>query len=230
MYSTRILMLLVLGAVFAASSMRAQDLSNYRQFRLESDLVSVAKQTGMKPSDAKTIHDRPALIQELAWYPNRTLGASTRSPDSVDELRFSFYNGELFQIVIRYDRDRTKGLTEADLIEAISAKHGATSNSAGKTITFSSSQVYNDKETVIARWEDAQYSFNLYRSSYQPTFGMVVFSKRLDILARAAVAAAIQLDEQEAPQREVDRQNALAREDRISSEKARVINKPSFLP
>jgi hypothetical protein len=145
-------------------------------------------------------------------------------------LRFSFYNGELFQIVIRYDRDRTKGLTEADLIEAISAKHGATSNSAGKTITFSSSQVYNDKETVIARWEDAQYSFNLYRSSYQPTFGMVVFSKRLDILARAAVATAIQLDEQEAPQREVDRQNAAARENRLSSEKARVLNKPSFLP
>jgi hypothetical protein len=230
MYSTRILMLLVLGTAFAASSMRAQDLSIYRQFRLESDLVSVAKQTGMKPSDAKTIHDRPALIQELAWYPNRTLGASTRTPDSVDELRFSFYNGELFQIVIRYDRDRTNGLTEADLIEAISAKHGATSNSAGKTITFSSSQVYNDKETVIARWEDAQYSFNLYRSSYQPTFGMVVFSKRLDILARAAVATAIQLDEQEAPQREVDRQNAAARENRISSEKARVINKPSFLP
>jgi hypothetical protein len=80
MYSTRILMLLVLGAAFAASSMRAQDLSNYRQFRLESDLVSVAKQTGMKPSDAKTIHDRPALIQEMAWYPNRTLGASARTP------------------------------------------------------------------------------------------------------------------------------------------------------
>jgi hypothetical protein len=59
---------------------------------------------------------------------------------------------------------------------------------------------------------------------------MVVFSKRLDILARAAVATAIQLDEQEAPQREVDRQNAAARENRISSEKARVINKPSFLP
>lgn len=230
MYSTRIFMLLVLGTAFAASSMRAQDLSSYRQFRLESDLVFIAKQTGMTPSDAKTIHDRPALIQELAWYPNRTLGASTRTPDSVEELRFSFYNGELFQIVIRYDRDRTKGLTEADLIEAISAKHGATANSAGKTITFSSSQVYNDKETVIARWEDAQYSFNLYRSSYQPTFGMVVFSKRLDILARAAVATAIQLDEQEAPQREVDRQNAAARENRISSEKARVINKPSFLP
>ena len=179
MYSTRIFMLLVVGTTLAASSMRAQDLSSYRQFRLESDLVSVAKQTGMKPSDAKTIHDRPALIQELAWYPNRTLGVATRTPDSVDELRFSFYNGELFQIVIRYDRDRTKGLTEADLIEAISAKQGATSNSAGKTITFSSSQVYNDKETVIARWEDAQYSFNLYRSSYQPTFGMVVFSSGL---------------------------------------------------
>jgi hypothetical protein len=230
MYSICVLAFLAVGTLFLAPLVWAQNLSSYRQFRLESDLVSVAKQTGMKPSDAKAIHSRPALIQELQWYPNRTLGASSRTPDSVEELLFSFYNGELFQIVIRYDRERTKGLTETDLVEAISAEHGVASTLTGKTITFSSSQVYNDKETVIARWEDAQYSFNLYRSSYQPTFGMVVFSKRLDTLARAAVATAIRLDEQEAPQREIDRQNATARENRIDSEKARVLNKPIFRP
>ena len=59
--------------------------------------------------------------------------------------------------------------------------------------------MYNDSEKVIARWEDSQYSFNLFRSSYQPTFGMVVFSKRLDALARLAIVEAIRLDEQEAP-------------------------------
>jgi hypothetical protein len=230
MYSIFVLAFLAVGTLFLAPLVWAQNLSSYRQFRLESDLVSVAKQTGMKPSDAKAIHSRPALIQELQWYPNRTLGASSRTPDSVEELLFSFYNGELFQIVIRYDRERTKGLTEADLVEAISAERGVALKLPGKTITFSSTQVYNDTETVIARWEDAQYSFNLYRSSYKPTFGMVVFSKQLDILARAAVATAIRLDEQEAPQREIERQNAAARENRIDSEKARMLNKPIFRP
>jgi hypothetical protein len=150
--------------------------------------------------------------------------------DSVAELLFSFYNSDLFQIVIRYDREKTKGLTEADMVEAISTERGVASTLAGRTITFSSTQVYNDNETVIARWEDAQYSFNLYRSSYEPTFGMVVFSKRLDILARAAVATAIRLDDEEAPQRETDRQNTAAREERIDLEKARALNKPTFRP
>jgi hypothetical protein len=230
MNSTRAVAFLAVGTLLFAPLIFGQNLSSYRQFGLETDLVTVAEKAGMKPTDATTIHNRPALIQELEWHPNRVLGTAPQTPDSVQELLFSFYNGELFQIVIRYDRDRTKGLTEADLIEAISAERGVALKLPGKTITFSSTQVYNDTETVIARWEDAQYSFNLYRSSYQPTFGMVVFSKRLDILARAAVATAIRLDEQEAPQREIERQNAAARENRIDSEKARMLNKPIFRP
>jgi hypothetical protein len=83
---------------------------------------------------------------------------------------------------------------------------------------------------VIARWEDSQYSFNLFRSSYQPTFGMVGFSKRLDALARVATAEAIRLDEQEAPQREVERQKEQDAKDRAGQKKARLVNKPNFRP
>lgn len=230
MNSTRILACMAAGALLFAPLIFAQNLSSYRQFQLETDLATVAKQTGMQPSQAKTIHTRPALIQELEWHPNRTVAMRTDKLDSVAELLFSFYNSDLFQIVIRYDREKTKGLTEADMVEAISTERGVASTLAGRTITFSSTQVYNDNETVIARWEDAQYSFNLYRSSYEPTFGMVVFSKRLDILARAAVATAIRLDDEEAPQRETDRQNTAAREERIDLEKARALNKPTFRP
>ena len=80
----------------------------------------------------------------------------------------------------------------------------------------------------MARWEDAQYSFNFFRSSYQPNFGMVVFSKRLDALARLAVVEAIRRDEQEAPQREVDRQKKEAQETHATEEKARLANKATF--
>ena len=79
-------------------------------------------------------------------------------------------------------------------------------------VSFSSSRVYNDSEKVLARWEDAQYSFNLFRFAYRPTFGMVLFSKRLDALAQAAVVEAIRLDEQEAPQREIELQKKLDEE------------------
>jgi len=71
-------------------------------------------------------------------------------------------------------------------------------------VLFSSSQIYNEKEKVIALWEDSQYSYNLYRSSNRPTFGMLIFSKRLDTLAEAAIAEAMRLDNQEASEGELE--------------------------
>jgi hypothetical protein len=130
---------------------------------------------------------------------------------------------------VNYARDKTEGLTTEDVVEALSAKYGTATKPAAEVIV-SSSQVYNDSEVVIARWEDSQYSFNLFRSSYEPTFGMVAFSKRLDALARAAIAEAIRLDEQEAPQREIERQKEQDAKDRTGKEKARLANKPNFRP
>jgi hypothetical protein len=167
------------------------------------------------------------MIQELWWQ--RPLGGSWPQPDPVREVIFSFYNGALFRMVIKYDRHRTEGLTGEDMIEAISAKYGIATRPTGNMINFSSSQVYNDSEKVIARWEDAQYSFNLFRYSYEPTFGMVVFSKKLDALAQAAVIEAIRLDRQEeAPQREIERQKKQDEESRTAQEKAGLVNKATF--
>jgi len=114
------------------------------------------------------------------------------------------------------------------MVEAISATYGSATEPAGSEIAFSSTQVYNDSEAVIARWEDLQYSFNLYRSTYQPTFGMIAFTKTLDALARAATTEAIRLDAQEAPQREIQRQQREDDAKRELLEKARLANKSNF--
>jgi hypothetical protein len=206
-----------------------EDLSRYREFQFGMNLLAVAKQGDMKPSEARLIHQRPAVIQELGWRLPLSLGSSPQA-DPVKEVLFSFYNGELFRMVVNYDQYRTAGLTDEDMVEAISTKYGPATRPVAKIILFSSSQVYNDSETVIARWEDSQYSFNLFRSSYQPTFGMLVFSKRLDALARTAIVEAIRLDEQEAPQREIERQKKQDVEDRAAQEKARLVNKVAFRP
>lgn len=215
------------GPVMAPSN-ETQGLSTYREFEFGMDLAAIAKRADANPSDAKVIHQRPAVIQELAWQPRLYLG-STPQADSVRSILFSFYNGELYRIVVSYDRYRTEGLTTKDMVEAISARYG-TATKPSAEITFSSSQVYNDSEVVIARWESPQYSFNLFRSSYQPTFGLVGYSKRLDGLARAAVVEAIRLDEQEAPQREIERQKEQDAKDRAGQAKARLANKPNFRP
>jgi hypothetical protein len=206
----------------------ARDLSRYREFQFGMDLAAVAKLTDMESSQARVIHQRPAIIQELKWLPELSLSSSPQA-DPVRDMLFSFYNGELFRIVVSYDRYRTEGMTTEDVVEAFSTKYGDATRPAAE-ISFSSSHVYNDSEVVLARWEDSRYSFNLFRSSYQPTFGMVAFSKRLDALARAAIVEAIRLDEQEAPQREIERQKKAEEESRAAQQKARLANKPNFRP
>ena len=116
------------------------------------------------------------------------------------------------------------------MVEAISVKYGVATRPTAKIILFSSFHIYNDSEKVIARWEDTRYSFNLFRSSYQPTFGLLVFSKQLDRSAVAAIAEAIRLDDLEAPQREIERQRKQEAESRAAQEKARPANKGNFRP
>ena len=208
---------------------RAQDLSHYRELRFGMNLLSAAQQIGVKASEARTIHRRPALIQELEWRPQYLLGDPSIKKDPVRDLLLSFYNDELFRILVNYDRYKTEGLTDEDMIEALSATYGTATRPTAKTISFSSSLVYNKKEKIIACWEDAQSSFNLFRS-YSETFGIVIFSKRLDALARAAVVEALRLDIQEAPERELARKTKRDEENRIAQEKARLANKATFRP
>src|SRR5581483_3178994 len=92
--------LCVLFGLASATALGA-DLSGYRKFQLGASLPAVAKQAGTNVSQAKTIHSRPALIQELEWRPP-ILGSSNAEP--AKDVVFSFYNGTLFRIVIDYDR------------------------------------------------------------------------------------------------------------------------------
>ncbi|MBN1568678.1 MAG: hypothetical protein JXA73_12595 [Acidobacteria bacterium] len=229
MISARNLVISFLGAALLMPCIIAQDLSRYRQFQLGMDLSSAAEKADMGPSLARLIHQRPALIQELEWRSQNSLNSPLQT-DSVNKILFGFYSGRLYRIVVSYDRDKTEGLTEEDLIESISAQYGASYAPAAKIISSSSSQAYGDSEKVLARWEDAQYSVNLFRFSYQSAFGLLVFSKRLDALAQAAILEAIRLNEQEAPQREIERQNKLEEEKRAAGQKARPANKAGFRP
>jgi hypothetical protein len=209
-------------------SIVASDLSRYRNFQFGMTVPEIAKLAGVKAATVRVIHSRPAIIQELEWQP-RDFARSSPQADSVNGVLFSFYDGELFRMVIDYDSYKTEGMTVDDMVEIISSVYGAaTKPAAGMTV--STSEVYNDSVVVIARWEDLQYSFNLFHSSYKPTFGVIAFSKKLDARARAAVAEAIRLDEREAPQREIERQKKQAADDLAAQEKARALNKSSFRP
>ena len=229
MIRTRILMFSLLWVTLPVTLICAQDLSTYRDFQLGMNLPKVAEQAGIDPAQAKLIHARPAVIQELEWRPGISVG-SPSSTDPVREILFGFYNDQLYRIVINYDQDNTEGLSDQDLIEGISATYGKPTMPAATIISSPSSQVYGDSEKVIARWENSEYSLNLFRFSYKSSYGMIVFSKRLDILAKTAIAASIHLNDLEAPQREVERQRKRDEEKRAAGQKARTANKANFRP
>jgi len=55
----------------SAPLINTPDLSRYREFQFGMNLLAVVKQ--MQPSKARVIHQRPAVIQELEWRPQRSL-------------------------------------------------------------------------------------------------------------------------------------------------------------
>jgi hypothetical protein len=215
---------LVFGVM--SPSALASDLSKYRDFHLGTDLPTIAKQVGASPSQAKAIQRRPALIQELEWHP-QPLGPSLQT-ESVNEVVFSFFDGELFRIAINYDRYEIEGMTAEDLIEAISATYGTAEKPIPPAIA--TQRQYGNQEEIVAQWQDSDYCFNLIRLSYGQSFRLVGALKRLQAPAQAAITEAKRLDDQEAPQRDAARIADEKETERAKLEKARLVNKPKFRP
>ena len=117
MISLRNVAISVFGVALSMPPVHSQDLSRYRDFQLGTNLPAVAKQMRVKPSEARAIHERPAMIQELEWQSPFT--KSSQRVESVGNILFRFYNGELYHIVVTYDRERTEGMTAEDLVEAV---------------------------------------------------------------------------------------------------------------
>ena len=188
----------------SAPLIHGQDLSKYSIFSFGMRYVDLSKQVDQKPTEANLTHQRPAVIQELTWWP--PLASGTLRADPVRQILFSFYNGELYRILVTYDRYVTEGLTAEDMVRTMSAKYGTASRPTAE-INFPTNETgeYGTTEKVIVRWEDSRYSFNLFRSPQSNTFGLVMFSKRLDAQAEAAIAKSLKLEGQEHPQKEVAR-------------------------
>ncbi|HTT23858.1 MAG TPA: hypothetical protein VMG82_33335 [Candidatus Sulfotelmatobacter sp.] len=214
--------------LFTAASLTALagDLSRYRDFQLGSDLPTVAKLTGGSPSEAKLIHSRPALVQELEWRP-QALGPSPKN-ESVEGVIFSFYNGTLFRIAVKYDRYATEGLTTEDFVEAISALYGRPAKLPAQVKPVK--ETYGDDEETVARWEDPEYRFDLLRVSYGPSYRLIGTLKSLEAPVQAANVEAKRLDDLEAPQRDAARAAAEQDAKAAGLEKARLVNKPKFRP
>jgi hypothetical protein len=175
-------------------------------------------------ADVKVIHGRPALVQELNWWPPNVPGTSSQS-DTVEQILFSFYNAELYKISVTYDQTSTEGLTPEDMVKSISAKYGPATNVVLE-IDSAKNDRYDVRQKPVASWEDTQYSFNLVRSSFSEQLGLIIYSKRVNAEAALAIVEAAKLDEREGPQREAERQKKQLDDLEVARQK----NQKSFRP
>lgn len=206
----------------------AQDLSRYREYALNATVTSVAAKGGARPDDATTLHQRPATIQELRWRMPYVYDA-TGPADPVREMAFTFYEDALYQIVVHYDRDRTEGLTNKDILEALSVTYGTPALAKEPAGATQATAAFPDT-VVLARWENAESLVTLVRGTYAPDFRLVVMSKPLGALATNAIREAVRLNALEAPQREAAQRKTAADDARAALDKKRTDNKATFRP
>jgi hypothetical protein len=219
--------LCLIGILCGGSLFASGDFSTYRGLQFGMTLTAAATQMGTKLADARTLHQHPAVIQEMDWRPRAVVGGDPVKVDPVKEGMLSFINGELFRIVVTYERYRIEGMTAEDMIQGISTTYGAPTR-PNVEIPYQSN--YGEAAAVLARWEDSDYSYNLVRTGDRASYSLVLYSKRLNTLAQAAITDAVRLEAQEAPQREIERQKKRLDDENLVLEKARSTNKPNFQP
>src|SRR5688572_6243156 len=149
---------------FLAPRGAAQNFSRYREFEFGMSVASVAKQTETDAASAKTVHTLPGLVQTLQWYQHGAF-SPLAALDPVRSIRFDFYDDQLFKIVANYGAKQLEGLTGDDLIEGISKVYGPASTPVA-TILVSPYKGYEDRQKVIARWENGETTYSLFHNSY----------------------------------------------------------------
>ena len=229
--SMRALAVGALGFVLAAPSLHSQGRSRYRDFQLggESRVDLGAHRCGgvqCQDDSFASGHHAGAAVAAPVLDERQTL----EQTEPVKQIVFSFYNDQLSKMVVDYDQDRTAGMTDADLIDAISTEYGPQSKPGPRTGRGAASQVEEESGTSLARWAGADYSVVLYRSRTLPTSGSSWRLRAWRLSRERQTFRPSRLDDREAPRREIARKKKETEDLRASQEKARLANRAAFRP
>ena len=168
-------------------------------------------------------------MQELRWQRPYSSTITPSQTDSVKQIVFSFYNDQLSKMVVDYDHERTAGLTDADLIDAISVDYGPRVKPGARTGRGTLTRVEEESGTLVARWAGADYAVALYRG-YSQTSGSSSPRRGSTRWREPPAPRPPGWTDREAPQREIARQKKETEDTRASQEKSRVANKAAFRP
>jgi hypothetical protein len=203
----------------------AQDLSRYRAYVLGSSLDSVLAASARRAADVKTLHERPAKIQELEWRAPH-LSSRDELADPVRGAVFSFCDDALYQVFVSYDLDRTDGLSNSDIIAALTATYGTPVLRSAHNRPLDAPP----DTVVLAQWDRAASSLTLLRGVYSAEFQLILTAKALSTRARGAIREAGRLDAIDAPRRELEQRKRDAADAAAARDKIRAGNKAAFRP
>jgi hypothetical protein len=152
--SIRVMAVASLGLVLCGRTVVSQAPFQYREYALGSSVASVVKISNTREDGTKTLHVRPARIQEVEWRaPYVSLGTALADP--VRDIVFSFYDDQLYKVAVTYDRDRMEGLTNDDVIESISRTYGVPLLRHAPIARTPLPDAMPAETTVLGQWEDA---------------------------------------------------------------------------
>lgn len=218
-----------LGLAASATLAVAQGRPHYRSYAMGDDLQATAHRLGVPVLDATTTPAVSGAVQELRWHARYVRRGTAPAGDPVDRLVFSFFEHRLFRIVIDYAPDRTEGMTEADMVAAVSALFG---EPARRTLVASATAAVpvRPSETVIAHWVSGDQAVVLLAIQGRTAFRMIVVSTALENLARASGAREAPVDRPDWPSIDEARARADISGAGPIRQKARRANIASFIP
>ena len=171
------------------------------------------------PISVKTLHELPVRLQQLEWFAPYGGGSNGQVADPLRSILFSFVDDHLYQLVITYDRARTEGLTDADLVESLSTTYG-TAMLADRSPTPGTTPA--STPVVAARWRSADAGVVLYRGLYGSEYQLVVTATSRAAEARVAMVESVRLEAVDAPRRERASRQRQADDEQAAKDKARL--------
>jgi hypothetical protein len=199
--------------------------SRYRGVSIGDSVSAVVASLHMTASDVAVLHARPAMIQQLTWRPNQFFMGRTGAPEALAEMVLTFHLGRLARVVATYDRDRTEGLTNADLHGSFTTIYGASMLVPTPSGVRSSSE-----PEIIGQWGDGETLVVLLREVYPRRIRLTVSSVAADRLLQAGLASGVRLDTIEAPTRDMVRRLSEELTQQRRDEQSRLDNKSAFKP
>jgi hypothetical protein len=217
---------IVCAVVMAAQAVAASPVySRYRGVSIGDSVGTVVDSLQMTASDVAIVHARPAMIQQLTWRSNQFVTGRTNAPEALSEMVLWFHLGRLARVVATYDRDRTEGLTNADLHGSFTTIYGASMLVPTPAGVRSSTE-----PEIIGQWGDGETLVLLSRETYPRRIRLTVSSVAADRLLQNGLTSGARLDAIEAPTRDMVRRASEEQTRRTRDAQSRVDNKSAFKP